>query len=203
MHTDKRTRMRPIHLLILIACLAGLSLLVYSAVGQRSGTAVPDPLQVDNRSGKAFTHLGLMTESMLLLSQTDQQSPMKAAFPRELLGTARQVQLVGLADGQQPWMSAPLSIAGDQLLIESESQLSTEVSGLLATLPSLDAWVLKRDGKQLSTRFAADTQLHYQLVLLGKGGQLVPSGFATAGQLAEASWELGRGGLQAWLMIRE
>lgn len=202
-HHGKRP-FRVLTALIGLTALLTVALIGGFTLGLFDRTAVPDPLRVENRSKREFVMLGLRLDDRLLLHKTESEAPRQAVFPKSLLKGVDSVQLLGIGEGQQLWLSQPMQVKEEKLLlIQSADELSDEVTGLLAALPGLEQLKLQREGQQLLLSYAAGTGLHYRVTVLGKGGQLSSSDWGTAGSLVQASWERGRAQMQGWLEIRE
>lgn len=91
-------------------------------------------------------------------------------------------------------------IQGKKILLNIGGQ---EMDGLSFPLPNLENWTIEEKGDQVVGSFSSDTDLNYQLFILGKGGKLGMSDTESQGEFVDASWDKTRKELTSWIVFKE
>ena len=198
---SKRRLLRRLSLALLILAaalsLSGCSLGIFDQVIPK------EPVRLQNETGTSFTFLGVYWEGHLLLHKASEDDVRQAVFPGKLLEGVSSLRMVGITREQQVYVSEPEAIKDKSNLVFKGAQpVMNQAIPFLQGVPALNTWETARTGGQVSAVFRADTPLHYQVFVLGRGTVLAPSAWGTQDAPVTVSWEENRGMTQSWLLLK-
>lgn len=200
--------MKKTMLAVLLILALGLAFGAYVLFTPSERSRLPVALAVKNDTGEAFLAIGLYADKALLLHKAREDQAM-AIFPEKWVDKDQPLHLVAIRQDGQALYSRAVSVKGISSItlreIEGSSLvLSEKTAGeapLLPPLPKLDTWQVRQEGQHVLASFRAHTDWHYQVAVLGKGGNIGESDVSSDAQQVSASWEKGRDGRDSWLRL--